>query len=109
VSQNFWIFVVLSVAVIAVVGAIGLVRLGIRAYTEGAAQGAPQAFTAFASQLLRLTTVVAIIGAVLAIFYTNRDIPSSVAGILSGIAGYVLGGSEKALGFPKNSVANPKP
>ena len=104
-GQTFWIIVVLCASVVSALGMLAVLRMGTRAYTQGAAPGAPEAFTSFASQLLRITTVIAIVAAAL-IISLKGELPSSVAGILSGIAGYVLGGTEKTAA-PKAPTQQP--
>jgi hypothetical protein len=94
-SQNFWIFVVIVLGAFLTIAAVAITQMGVRAYTSGSANGAPEAFTSFASQLLRILTVLAVVGTTLILALMYKTLDSAVAGILSGIAGYVLGGSEK--------------
>ena len=94
-GQTFWIFVVVAAGAFLTIGAVSLAQMGIRAYTSGSAHGAPEAFTSFASQVLRIFTVIAVVGTTLTLALIHKTLDASVTGILSGIAGYVLGGSEK--------------
>jgi hypothetical protein len=94
-GQAFWIFFVVTLGVFFTIAVVSIAQIGIRAYTSGSAPGAPEAFTSFASQLLRVTTVIIVVGTTLALVLKGKTLDSAVTGILSGIAGYVLGGSEK--------------
>jgi len=94
-TQALWISVILTTGVVSAIAIIGLARVGLAAYTSGSAPGAPEAFTAFASQVLRIATVIAIVGTTLTLVIRGEKLDSAVTGILSGIAGYVLGGTEK--------------
>jgi len=100
-TQGFWEVVVIATGIVTSIGAVGLTIMGAKAYTTGAAPGAPEAFTSFAGQVLRIASVLVIVGTVLTLAVLQQTINSSVSGILAGIAGYVLGGTEKT---PRLSV-----
>ena len=68
----FWTFVVTPGGVVSVSGIVGLTLMGRRAHYTGAAPGLPEAFTAFASQVLRIATVIAIVGTTLTIVLQLR-------------------------------------
>jgi hypothetical protein len=111
-SETFWTLV-LSLVVAGIVSGIGakfLATMGRRAYTEGAAPGAPEAFTAFATQVLRIATVLAVVGtALIAALYGILN-QTALISLPSGITGYVLGGGTQRL--PTKSVVQnllPKP
>jgi hypothetical protein len=95
-NSTFWVFVVVTAGFVIVIATLGLAYMGVRAYTSGSAPGAPEAFTAFASHVLRIATVIAIVGTTLTLAVLKIELTSAITGILSGIAGYVLGGAEKA-------------
>jgi hypothetical protein len=95
-SQDFWAYVLKTVATVICVCAVSLTVVGFRAYTSGASPGAAEGFTAFAGQVLRIATVLAIVAAALAVkTRNNQSSDTAFYSILSGIAGYVLGGIEK--------------
>jgi hypothetical protein len=94
-SQSFWIFVVVTVGIVSAIATVGLTLMGMQAYKSGAMWDAPEGFTSFATQVLRIATVITILGTVLILTLQGTELTAPVAGILSGIAGYVLGGSEK--------------
>jgi len=107
-SQSFWELFVIVSGLVTVLAIAGLAYMGVKAYTTGSAPGAPEAFTAFASQLLRIATVIAIVGTTLTLALKEKDLlNAAVTGILSGIAGYVLGGAEKASRLPTPSQKQP--
>ena len=94
-NQTLLETIIVIVGIVSVVSMAGLHYVGMKAYTSGSAPGAPEAFTSFASQLLRLATVIAIVSTVLTLTLFQIKLDSAVTGILSGIAGYVLGGAER--------------
>ena len=103
-SQSFWIFVVASIGVVSAIATLGLAYMGTRAYTQGASHGAAEAFTAFATQVLRMATVIAIVGTTLTLSLLKIELNSAITGILSGIAGYVLGGGTERSPRPRMNL-----
>ncbi len=95
-SYYFWALVVVVFGGLSAFAASKLSEIGKTAYTSGAPHGAPEAFTAFTSQILRIAAVLAIVGTTLTIVLRHEILSSAVTGILSGIAGYVLGGVERS-------------
>jgi hypothetical protein len=96
-SETFWTTVVITIGFVSATATVGLAVMGVKAYTKGAAHNAPEAFTSFAIQVLRIATVITIVGTALTVTLRQSELKSGLTGILSGIAGYVLGGTEKLL------------
>jgi hypothetical protein len=84
---------ILTIGVVSIAGLVCLLLLGQKAYLSGGAWHAPEEFTAFVSQVLRIATVIAIVATTLTLAIRSGKLDASVTGILSGIAGFVLGTS----------------
>jgi len=92
---------VLIVAIIAIVVAIvgfggthSLKAIGTAAYMTGSAPKAPESFNAFFLQSARIAIVGVIVLATVVLALFDR-LDKGAIGVLSGVAGYVLGGADR--------------
>jgi hypothetical protein len=93
---------VIIVAIIAIVAAVvgyggthSLKAIGTAAYLQGSAPKAPDSFNAFFLQSARIAIVgVIVLATVVLALYDKLD--KGAIGVLSGVAGYVLGGADRA-------------
>jgi hypothetical protein len=98
--QPDWKFVVLitpitiGIVIIIVCVAISIRKIATQAYQSGAPPDAAKSFSIYGIQVAKMATVFAIIVATVLLSMTN-NLNRGAIGILSGIAGYVLGSSGK--------------
>jgi hypothetical protein len=96
-----------ALTAIGVAGVVALGRIAEAAFKSGAAPKAPDSFVNFFLQSARIATVGVIVLATVILALTGK-LTEGAIGILSGVAGYVLGGvsrpSRTALPSPSSNV-----
>jgi lysylphosphatidylglycerol synthetase-like protein (DUF2156 family) len=105
-DSTFVIKLLIIMAVGVVAGVIGFIIVGVLAFRKNDEKAMNAYITLFAKgDVLRLLTVAGILAAVLALTFARLVDGPVAASILSGIAGYVLGGLAKASNPQQKSLA----
>lgn len=94
-----------ALAVIGYAGTVALKAIGVEAVKSGSAPKSPEAFTSFFLQSARIATVGVILMATVILALMGK-LTEGAVGILSGVAGYVLGGTGKSAGKRGNNQKN---
>jgi hypothetical protein len=98
-----------TVTVITIFGSRALSRIGVEAFRSGSNPEAPTAFTGFALQTVRIAAIALIVLATIILAAIGK-LNEGAVGILSGIAGYVLGGAQlKSTNAQPNNATQPTP
>lgn len=95
-TQTVWIVAIVALTLIGIGigGTIALKAIGKAAYEQGSAPNAPESFNAFFLQSARISIVAVILMATVVLALYDR-LDKGAIGVLSGVAGYVLGGADK--------------
>ena len=108
ISIQSIILLINSSAVFLGILAIGFSTVGIIAVWRGGKEGAQEFFRMFERlQVLQLLTVMLVIASATILALLGMLNSNGITGILSGVAGYVLGGLNRPTGRPAAEPINP--
>ncbi len=100
ITQITWLFIVLTTiitmgfVVIIVCATVSIRKMATQAYQHGAPPHAAESFSSYGMQVAIMATVFSIVVATV-LLSLNKTLGQGEIGILSGIAGYVLGSTGK--------------